>query len=168
MRNISERFAALNPYDRDAIPGSILKIEDDNFDPVSKKQRQLWCLAISAKRYALFLRDEKGVPTLLREGADNKEDRWSEHGLGHLLNPSDPESEDREWIAQAWLNIIHNALGLPKQKLGFEDPPAVGRVTVSSPAVMRPFAKLNEGVSSRNSDPLNCRNSEPFGKSQKG
>jgi hypothetical protein len=61
------------------------------------------------------------------------------------LNPSDPESEDREWIAQAWLNIIHDALGLPTQKLGFEDFPAVGRVTVSSPAVMRPLAKLNEG-----------------------
>ena len=102
-------------------------------------------MAISAKRYALFLRDEKGSPTLLREGANNKEDRWSEHGLGHLLNPSDPEGEDREWIAQAWLNIIRDVLGLSTQTLGFEQLPAVGRVTVSSPAVIRPFAKLNEG-----------------------
>jgi hypothetical protein len=145
VRMISERFAALNPYDRDAIPGSILKIEDDNFDTATKKQRQLWCMAISAKRYALFLRDEKGTPTLLREGVNNKEDRWSEHGLGHLLNPSDPESEDREWIAQAWLNIVRNALGLPTQKISFENLPAVGRVTVSSPAVMKALAHLNEG-----------------------
>lgn len=145
VRKISQRFAALNPYDRDAIPGSILKIEDDNFDPATRKQRQLWCVAISAKRYALFLRDDKGSPALLREGVNNKEDRWSEHGLGHLLNPSDPDSEDREWIAQAWLNIVSRALGLPAEDFAFEDLPAVGRVTVSSPVVMRTFADLNQG-----------------------
>jgi len=33
------------------------------------------------------------------------------------------------------------------QKLGFEDLPAVGRITVSSPAVMCPLEKLNEGKS---------------------
>ena len=142
---IRKRFAALNPYDRSAVPGSILKIEPDNFDPATGKQRQLWCVAISAKRYALFLRNEKGVPVLLRKGANNNEDRWSQHGLGHLLNPTDPESDDRDWIAQAWLGIVRRALGLPTQNLGFEHLPAVGRVTVSSPAVMRPLANLNEG-----------------------
>ena len=96
----------LNPYDRDAVPGSILKIEDDNCDPKTKKQRQLYCLAISAKRYALFLRDDNGMPVLLRKNVNNKDDRWSEHGLGHLLNPTDPESADREWIAQVWFNIF--------------------------------------------------------------
>jgi hypothetical protein len=145
VEEISERFAALNPYDRGAVPGSILKIEDDNRDPGTKKQRQLYCLAISAKRYAIFLKDAKGVPVLLRKGVNNKEDRWSEHGLGHLLNPTDPASEDREWIAHAWLSIIRRALGLPTTALGIESSPAVGRVTVSSPAVMKPLAKLNEG-----------------------
>jgi hypothetical protein len=56
---LANRFAALNPYDRNIVPGSILKIEDDNFDPVTNKQRQIWCVAISAKRYALFLRGSK-------------------------------------------------------------------------------------------------------------
>ena len=79
---IAKRFETLNPYDRSAIPGSVLKIEDDNFDPKTGRQRQLWCLAISAKRYTLFLRDRNGEPTLLREGVNNKEDRYSEHGLG--------------------------------------------------------------------------------------
>jgi hypothetical protein len=88
---IATRFEALNPYDRDAIPGSVLKIEEDNFDPKTKEQRQLWCLAISAKRCTLFLRDRNGEPALLREGVNNAEDRYSEHGLGHLLNPADPE-----------------------------------------------------------------------------
>lgn len=145
VEGISKRFAALNPYDRSAVPGSILKIEPDNFDPATGKRRQLWCVAISAKRYALFLRDKKGFPVLLRKGANNNEDRWSQHGLGHLLNPTDPESDDRDWIAQAWLGIVRRAFGLPTQNLGFEDLPAVGRVTVSSPADMRPLARLNEG-----------------------
>src|SRR6516225_7382040 len=38
---IADRFKALNPYDRAAVPGSILKIEDDNYengDPKKGKQ----------------------------------------------------------------------------------------------------------------------------------
>jgi len=145
VREISQRFALLNPYDRGAIPGSILKIEEDNFDPITHQQRRLYCVAISAKRYVLFLLDENGIPVLLRKGLNNNDDRWSEHGLGHLLNPTDPESEDREWIAPRWQNIIRRALGLPTQPLNFEKSPAVGRVTVSSPAVIRPLTTFNEG-----------------------
>jgi DNA polymerase III epsilon subunit-like protein len=145
VETIAGQFVALNPYDRTAVPGSVLKIEDDNFDPTTHKQRQLYCVAISAKRYALFLKSEKCGPILLRDGVNNSEDRWSEHGLGHLLNPTDPESEDREWIAQVWLNIVRKALGLPAKNASFEDRPAIGRVTISSPAVMRPFENLNKG-----------------------
>jgi hypothetical protein len=145
VMEIAERFAALNPYDREAVPGSILKIEEDNFDPRTGKQRQLYCYAIAAKRYALFLKDTNGDPCLLRKGVNNHDDGYSEHGLGHLLNPIDPESEDRDWIAQVWLRMIRGALGLPVQRLAFEDVPAVGRTTVSSPAVMKPLAVLNAG-----------------------
>jgi len=102
-------------------------------------------LAISAKRYALFTRNRNGVPTLLREKRDVGTDRWSEHGLGHLLNPTDPESEDREWIAQVWSNIVRKACGLPTKSLGFEHLPAVGRISVSSPIVMKSLARLNAG-----------------------
>src|SRR5439155_19601455 len=101
--DISKQFAALNPYDRRAIPGSVLKIEADNFDPQTGKQRQIYCFAISVKRYALFLADANGAPVLLRKSINNKDDRWSEHGLGHLLNPSDLERDDRDWISQVWL-----------------------------------------------------------------
>jgi hypothetical protein len=145
LNEIARNFEALNPYDREAVPGSILKIEADNFDPKTRKQRQLYCLAISAKRYALFLKNEDGAPVLLRKGVNNDSDRWSEHGLGHLLNPTDPDSEDREWIAAVWLGIIRRALGSRTPKLTFADLPAVGRVTVSSPAVMRPLTALNDG-----------------------
>lgn len=136
VEQIRERFSTLNPYDRSAVPGSILKIEGENFDPETKHRRQLYCLAISAKRYALFVRNAKGTPSLVKH---------SEHGLGHLLNPTDPDSDDRNWIAQVWLNMVRRALDLPTRPLPFEHRPAVGRITISSPAVLRPLARLNDG-----------------------
>jgi hypothetical protein len=142
---IVARFKALSPYDASAIAGSVLKIEDDNFDPKTKEHREVWCLAISAKRYALFLRDENGDPELLRKGKNNDKDRWSEHGLGHLLNPVDPTAADRGWIGQAWLNMIRRSLGQSTKRLGFANRIAVGQVSVSSPAVLRPVQGLNAG-----------------------
>jgi hypothetical protein len=88
VEGIRQRFARLNPYDSGKIPGSVLRLEDDNLSP-DGKQRQLWCHAISAKRYCLYTLDDQGEPELVK---------WSEHGLGHLLNPTDPDSEDRAWI----------------------------------------------------------------------
>ncbi len=70
VREISGRFLALNPYDPEAVSESILKIEGDNRDPKTGNQRQIYCLAISAKRYTLFLLDEKGEPVLLRQGVN--------------------------------------------------------------------------------------------------
>jgi hypothetical protein len=148
VRQIVQLFKRLNPYDPGAVEGSILKIEDDNYDPTTEKQRQLWCLAISAKRYALFLRDRDGEPALLRRGVNNGEkgeDRWSEHGLGHLMNPSDPDSDDRSWIAQAWLGIVRRSLDLTTTPLPFVKRVALGRTTVSSPEVMKPLKELNAG-----------------------
>lgn len=144
-KRIAERFESLNPYDKSAVSGSILKIEDDNFDPSTGEQRQLWCYAISAKRYALFLRNDRGTPELLRKGKNNHENRWSEHGLGHLLNPTDPESEDREWIARVWLGILNSATGRRNASLPFGTTPAVGRVTVSNPAILRALEGVNSG-----------------------
>jgi hypothetical protein len=95
------------------VPGSVLKLEDDNLDLEIKKQRQLYCWAISAKRYALFIQDQNGIPVLLRDGVNNSQDRWSEHGLGHLLNPTDLENDDRDWIRQTWLRMIRKNVGLP-------------------------------------------------------
>jgi hypothetical protein len=149
VRKIVKLFESLNPYDRAAVPHSILKIEDDNFDPNTKEQRQLWCIAISAKRYTLFLRDRDGEPTLLRKGVNNGEgeDGWSQHGLGHLLNPADPESDDRSWIAAAWLGIVRRSLSLEAKPVPFAKCVAVGQITVSSPEVLKPLASFNNGKS---------------------
>ncbi len=48
---LAEWFRKLSPYSEKS--RSILKIERDNYDPVTGKQRQIYCLAVSAKRYAL-------------------------------------------------------------------------------------------------------------------
>jgi hypothetical protein len=145
VHKIEKEFAALKPYDPRAVTTSILKIEKDNFDPETGAQRQLYCYAISAKRYVLFLQNEDGTPVLLQKGVNSEKDHWKQHGLGHLLNPIDPAAEDRDWIRQIWLRIVRGALGLPVEKLDFENIPAVGRTTVSSPAVMKPLAGLNVG-----------------------
>jgi hypothetical protein len=132
---IIERFSALNPYDSSVVPGSILKIETDNFDSKTGRRRQLHCVAISAKRYALFTMS-KGELSIVRR---------SEHGLGHLLNPIDVGSEDGNWISQAWLRIVRRVLDLPTSRPAFDDRPAIGRITISSPAVMKPLSRLNHG-----------------------
>ena len=140
-----KKFQALNPYDCNVVPGSVLKIEDDNYDPGTRKQRQLHCLAISAKRYALFLWPKKCEPVLLREGGNNKKDRWSRHGLGHLLNPTDPDASDRNWTAAVWEMIVRKTCRLRTAKLKFAHLPAIGRTTVSSPFLMKSFESPNAG-----------------------
>jgi hypothetical protein len=145
VQGIVRKFEALNPYNRKIISGSILKIEDDNFDPNTGKQRQIYCYAISAKRYALFTLSKTGKPELLREGKNNKKDRWSRHGLGHLLNPTDPEASDRNWTGAVWDSIIRKAFGLKADALPFANSPAIGRTTVSSPFLMKSLESFNAG-----------------------
>lgn len=147
VNEVSVRFAALNPYRRDIIPGSILKVDTVNFKFRSQTQRQVYCFAISAKRYAFFLRDEEGSLLSLQEDVNSDANGWKEHGLGHLLNPADPESDDRSWIEQVWLNLIRQAHGLPTHPLAFAHLPAIGRVAVTSPAVMKPLLDFNAGKS---------------------
>ena len=65
-----------------------LKVEGENFDPDSGERRELYCYAISAKRYALYNLDQ-GQPVMRKA---------SRHGLGHLLNPADPNKRDDTWV----------------------------------------------------------------------
>lgn len=129
---IVDRFAALNPYDRRMVPGSVLEIEDINYNPDTVERRQLWCFAISAKRYALFYLNAEGVPVIPDDG-------YSEHGLGHLLNPGDPGDEDREWIRTIWQGMVCEDLSLPFVWPDWLNRPAMSRITASSPHVLRPL-----------------------------
>jgi hypothetical protein len=72
---ISQRFTSLNPY---SFKGTILKVEDVNYvdsDP-TKPFRDLYRVAISAKRYVLF--EGKHVRTIVDAKA---------HGIGFLMSP---------------------------------------------------------------------------------
>jgi len=145
---IVDLFATLNPYDRDVVPGSILEIEDINHDPDTGERRQLWCYAISAKRYAQFTYDEGGMPVVVDDG-------YSEHGLGHLLNPDDPASEDRAWIRTVWTGLIREALGLPLTWPAWVDRPAMSRLSASSPHVLKALSKDQAGGYAGSVKPFN-------------
>ena len=58
----SKTFAALNPYDRTRYLGRSSRSRMTTSTRRPGKQRQLYCVAISAKRYALFLKDKTAVP----------------------------------------------------------------------------------------------------------
>jgi hypothetical protein len=137
VEEIRERFTTLNPYDKTAIPGSVLKLEEENFDGATGERRQLWCYTISAKRYTLYNPDEHGRPILRKV---------SEHGLGHLLSPTDPNKEDRLWIHTLWEGILlEDALGHSYPWPDWLNRPAIGRITVSNPSMLHLFDGMNRG-----------------------
>lgn len=143
VTEIRTRFDALNPYQPDTVT-EILKEEFRN-----------WCYAISAKRYALYQLNHDGTPEITATGEDKETDtgtqdvmeidKNSEHGLGHLLNPTDPESSDRQWIRQLWQLIIATAHGIPATEPEWLDRPGLSRLSISTPVTWRPFTQWNTG-----------------------
>jgi len=79
VEGVRAYFEPLNPYDA---KGSILQLEKVNFPPGQHHDtgalRPVNCLAISAKRYVLFDRDNAQAPSIRKA---------SRHGLGHMLPP---------------------------------------------------------------------------------
>ena len=121
-------FAKLNPYDRSAVPGSILKIEDVNYRDGA--QRELLGYSVSAKRYALFTRDALGIQVR----------KASAHGLGYLFAPKDSYDKAADaptWIVEGWEWIIRGVLGLPEIPLPWFDRPAMMRFTITTPEVLK-------------------------------
>jgi hypothetical protein len=131
VEGIRNRFAALNPYPPNAIPGSVLKRELD-----------ATCYAVAAKRYALHRHDTHGAPRLVAAS----EHQPCAHGLGHLLNPTDPSSENRDWIVQFWEHYLTNN--------GTTAPywcarPALGKIAITSPVTWQQLAHYNRGKTYR-------------------
>ncbi len=131
---IVDRFDALNPYARDAVPGSILEIKEVSIG-ADGQPRPVSLLTISAKRYTFFREEDDGGIEILEP---------SEHGLGHLLDPYheavsdlDEEAPTRRWIRDVWMRIVRQEIGLPVAPLAFGNLPAVTRVSVSTPHVMK-------------------------------
>ena len=89
---------------------------------------------------------ERSVPPC-PEGPGVKESRGrieiidpSERGLGHLLDPLANEDNPKEWIERVWKYIVASALLLPVPKLDFLSVPALSRLSITSPQVLRPIA----------------------------
>ena len=137
--DLVEKFSKLNPYDRRAVPGSILKIEDENYT-ANEGRRELWCLAISAKRYVLATSKKLASDNYELEFELDEIVKISEHGLGHLLNPLGKKSDLQQWIQEAWRFLVGPRIVEPEW-LG---QPALTQINVSGPAVLQWFRGMNE------------------------
>lgn len=134
---IVKRFESLNPYDRSAVPGSILEIKEVSLT-TSGELQPVSLFATSAKRYTFFR----------VRGSDVDIIEPSEHGLGHLLDPSgdgafelqDDGRPRASWIEEVWGYLVRRALGHDPERPPFWDLPAITRLSISSPFVYRPFA----------------------------
>jgi|CZKJ01.1.fsa_nt_gi hypothetical protein len=129
VRAIVDKFAALNPYNRKIVKGSILNLVDANYvdsDP-KNPQRQLYGYSIAAKRYALYEKiGEKNIKIL-----DPKA-----HGIGFLYPPKDsPKNWDGDapqWIYEMWDYIVRGALKLNRKAPSWLDIPQMMRLTITT------------------------------------
>ena len=140
IKSIAHRFDRLNPYDAKFVR-DILKIEDVNFvdsDP-KKPLRRLFGYAIAAKRYALYDQTKNDVSVVKASG----------HGLGYLFAPKRNKSDKKSgeeielddeapvWVVEAWKWLICRELGLRVKGPTWLSLPAMMRMTMTSPNVMR-------------------------------
>jgi hypothetical protein len=157
VQEITDWFAALNPYD---FPGSILKIESENFGLETSEPEPLYCWAVSSKRYALFNLAHDGSPILRKVSA---------HGLGHLWPPyradnppADIPAPDAKvmrsgverWHCDLWFEIVRAGLGAKPDmpRLDFHpamNAPAVCRYGATAPDLLRWFDGHNADRSYR-------------------
>lgn len=145
-------FSGLNPYEE---KGSILQLEKVNFPPGCENDlEQLtppYCLAISAKRYALFNRTENG-DLIIRKA--------SGHGLGYLLPPYDEPSEKRReriarigvplWEEDFWREIIRAAYSEDPDQVALDSRfgvPASSQYAATKPGQLAWFKIYNQGKS---------------------
>lgn len=128
-QHIVNKFTSLNPYDRQAVKGSILNLVDANYvdcDP-AKPRRQLYGYSIAAKRYALYEKTRKSHITIVDPKA---------HGIGFLYPPQDsPKNWDKEaprWVYQLWDCVVRRALKLPHKSPSWSDTPQMMRLTITT------------------------------------
>ena len=126
---IRERFTSLSPYDRAIVPGSVLKLEDENFTDKTRKARcELWCYAVSEKLYTLFTLDARGEPVIRK---------YSSHVLGQYRSPI--QGQRHEWIIDAWKREIRAARGQSVKPFAWEQYPAISQLTLTTWNVFEPY-----------------------------
>lgn len=147
---VRKRFNSLWPYDG---KGDIMELESQN-DPIEGIPPDLFCYAVSAKRYALFNRREDGTPVMRKV---------SSHGLGHLIppyrdnaaptcipEPAIPLSQMgvgvRHWVYALWYRIVSAALA--GESVTLADLPGMdgcvaSQFSCATPSVLDWFATWN-------------------------
>lgn len=152
VKAICSKLNSLNPYKRDVV-GEILKIEDCNYNEAGEQQ-QLFGLAVSAKRYVYK-----------RQGSTLQIVKPSEHGLGIVyvpdkrkryrpVNCKDKETSYPRWIVEAWEHLLRDHfrdIRNPQDssvsgELWFGNLPAMMRVRVTTPNVLRALRKRDPGA----------------------
>ncbi|MEX0764221.1 MAG: hypothetical protein WEC35_07645 [Nitrosopumilaceae archaeon] len=122
-------FQKLNPYNFDR---PLFKLEEENF--VDGKLTDLWFYGISSKRYVLYNYENDKIQIR----------KYSSHGLGHIKNPF---SIDSDWQEEFWKDVLEFHYGKKSIKdinEKYSDYYAVSELAVSTPNLMRRFAKLNK------------------------
>jgi hypothetical protein len=135
VQRITDKFEALNPYNRAAVPGSLLNLLDANFEKAdpSCPRKQLLGFSIAAKRYALYERSGDKVSIV-----DPKA-----HGLGYLYPPADsPKNwhdnhEAPRWIYEFWEYLLRLALRLEGKPPRWRARPQMMRMTVTTVNVLK-------------------------------
>jgi hypothetical protein len=135
VRRITDKFESLNPYDRAAVPGSILNCVDANFENYDPNcpRRQLLGFSIAAKRYTLYERSGNEVSIV-----DPKA-----HGLGYLYPPADsPKNwhdshEAPRWIYDFWEYLLRIAPQLEGKPPSWRARPQMMRMTVTTFNVLK-------------------------------
>jgi hypothetical protein len=150
---ICARLNRLNPYDQ-KIVADILKVEDCNRDH-NGDQHQLFGLAVSAKRYVVYKREKHNIEII----------KPSEHGLGIVYVPDkrnrytpvdckDQKTNYSRWIVEVWERLLADYFRnikdpenvLVSRELWFESLPAIMRVRVTTPNVLKALRKRDPGA----------------------
>lgn len=153
VKEICTKLNFLNPYDIETVD-QILKIEDCNFDQ-SGNSTQLFGVAVSAKRYVVYRRNKKEIQIV----------KPSEHGLGVVFVPDkrsrykpenckDKESSYSRWIVEAWEKLLSEHFRMAEdpertpiaRELWFDNLPAMMRVRVTTPNVLKALRKRDPGA----------------------
>ena len=153
VERICARLNSLNPYDKEVVE-NILKIEDCNYGH-NRRPRQLYGLAISAKRYVVYARQKSKIQII----------KPSEHGLGMLYLPDkrkryiptdckDQKTSYPRWIVESWDRLLEDhfrnlndpANALVTRELWFAEFPAVMRIRVTTPNVLAALRNRDPGA----------------------
>jgi hypothetical protein len=127
-KEIQEFFQPLNPYNFDA---DIFKLE------YSKK----WFYGISSKRYCLY---DIVDGTIVID-----DDKYSAHGLGHLLDPFKNKPDDKStWHKDVWKDIVdlhYDKVTRESLIEKYGNKYALQQLSVSTPRILNRFKKRNFG-----------------------